>query len=335
MIVSFLRDQWRTAVAFAVSDFLLISFYYLTIDKEIEFLYPILLSISVYAVYLSIEFYRYYGLVKKVESLRKYEESNRQVKGCFGNYVSQSMEQLHREYQNKLYKQKQEKKDAERFISTWIHNLKTPLSVSKLLLERYEQEEVKKNEFIHQLSQESERMSRQLDLVLEIIRLNEFVADYTPSSIDLGKEISRILNEQKRLFIYNRVYPKLDCNLFGLSILSDSKWNDLVLTQIISNAVKYSAGEKQKYIHFDIEREEKTIILCIRDEGIGIPEYDQSRIFDAFFTGENGRLGKGSSGIGLYFCKQVCNRLGQELSVESKVGEGTTVKISYLTNLKG
>ncbi|MDO5521226.1 MAG: HAMP domain-containing sensor histidine kinase [bacterium] len=335
MLVSFFKDQKRVTIAFALSDFLLISFYYLTIDKEIELIYPILLSISVYAIYLAIEFYRYRALMKKVESLRQYEESNRQVQGCLDEYISQSMTALHKEYQNKLFEQRMEKKETERFLSTWIHNLKTPLSVNKLLIERYERGEVKKKEFIEQLNQENERTTKQLDLVLEMIRLKEFVVDYTPSRIDLGTELNRILNEQKRLFIYNRVYPKIDGDLNGVTVLSDGKWNDLVLTQLISNAVKYSASEEQKYIHFGIKKQEKTVTLYIKDEGIGIPDYDQSRIFEAFFTGENGRLGKRSSGIGLYFCKEVCELLGQQLKIESKAGTGTIASITYLTKVKG
>ena len=111
---------------------------------------------------------------------------------------------------------------------------------------------------------------------------------------------------------------------------------ELVITQLISNGVKYSAlkGEgEEKYLYFAIRKEDERIVLSIWDEGVGIPEYDMPRIYEAFFTGENGRRTDKSSGIGLYFCKQVCDMLGHELKITSKLGEGTTVTLSYLSKL--
>ena len=119
-------------------------------------------------------------------------------------------------------------------------------------------------------------------------------------------------------------------------VLSDAKWNNLVLQQIISNGIKYSKpeeGQESKTMDFTLKQVEDKVILTIQDYGKGIPEYDMPSIFEPFFTGDNGRNTKGSSGIGLYFCKEVCTMLGHELNVESYVGLGTTVTLTYLAKL--
>ena len=105
-----------------------------------------------------------------------------------------------------------------------------------------------------------------------------------------------------------------------------------MLSQIISNAIKYSSDhDKSKNIYFSISKEEKYTVLEIRDEGIGIPEYDIDRVFEPFFTGENGRRIKKSSGIGLYICKLIAEKLGHKIHIKSKVGQGTIVKLRYLS----
>ncbi len=335
IVIEFFKDKLPTTVAFFLSDFVIIAFYYLTTKEEIELLYPITLSIFIYGIYLVIEYVHYTNMYQKVQSLRKFQESNRKVYGAMDVFITDTMREIHKEYQTRILIQQEDRKGKDRFLSTWIHNLKTPISVTKLILERYQNGELDKQAVCKQLEQENKRMEQQLDLLLEMIRLKEFVNDYTPQLLDLNEELQKILNDNKRLFIYSHVYPIFHKTEDKCNILSDHKWNTLVINQLISNAVKYSQDGREHHIYFSIETKEHTCILKIRDEGIGIPEYDLPRVYDAFFTGENGRKDKRSSGIGLYFCKQVLTMLGHELTIESKPSKGTTVTIKYLTKLKG
>ena len=103
------------------------------------------------------------------------------------------------------------------------------------------------------------------------------------------------------------------------TVLTDEKWLSFIVEQLLSNALKYTpAGEISIYT-------QTPDTLVIRDTGIGIAPEDLPRIFEKGFTGYNGRSDKKASGIGLYLCKRVCDRLGHELSVESEPGKGTAV----------
>ena len=75
---------------------------------------------------------------------------------------------------------------------------------------------------------------------------------------------------------------------------------------------------------------ENQVVLEIRDEGIGIPQSDLPRVFDPYFTGENGRRFQESTGMGLFLVKQICDKLGHAFEIESKVDEGTTVRIIFM-----
>lgn len=103
----------------------------------------------------------------------------------------------------------------------------------------------------------------------------------------------------------------LDLRDTGLEVLTDGKWLQLAVEQLLSNAVKYAPGGKVSVY----ARGED---LVVEDNGAGIPTEDLPRIFEKGFTGGNGRLEGQSTGIGLYLCREICRRLGHTLSVESQ-----------------
>src|SRR5690606_13448253 len=109
---------------------------------------------------------------------------------------------------------------------------------------------------------------------------------------------------------------------------TDRKWMKFILGQLITNAVKYTFEENKK-VYLSASCHKSHIKLSIRDEGIGIPSTDLARVTKAFFTGENGRKTAESTGMGLYIAKEVCAKLGHELTLESAVGQGTTVSILF------
>ena len=335
LIRGYLKDKIPVMIAFVCSDFFVIAFYSMTATESIELVYPISLSLFIYLVYLIYEGYRYIKMYQKVRWLRNSKESRQKDHSAMERHISKTIEAVHRDYLEQIQTEEERRKEETRFLSTWVHNLKTPISVTQLLLERYERKELEKEQVISQLRQENDRTQKQLEFILELMRMNEFVKDYSPQTIDLAKEVRAVINENKRLFIYSKVYPKVVKEDEEYLILSDQKWNRAVVTQLISNAVKYSQDGTEHRVFFSLKREGEKTILSIKDEGIGIPEYDLPRVCAPFFTGDNGRGEKNSTGIGLYFCKQVLSMLGHEFSIQSKQGEGTTVTISYLTKLKG
>lgn len=116
------------------------------------------------------------------------------------------------------------------------------------------------------------------------------------------------------------------------TVCTDSKWCIFIINQIIQNSIKYSKNADRQ-IEIYGERKKENIILYIKDNGIGIKESEITRVFEKGFTGENGRItGKKSTGIGLYLCKKLCDKLCIGLELNSKKDEGTEVKLIFPNN---
>lgn len=141
-----------------------------------------------------------------------------------------------------------------------------------------------------------------------------------------------MVGDRKQQWIRHRLFPRWEVIDKGpWDVYTDSKWNRFVMDQLFNNAIKYASqyGDDSQYLHLSLQIEEDTIHLTIRDEGPGIPPHDLPRVFDPFFTGENGRRFAQSTGMGLYLVKQVLKFLGHEIRIQSPPGGGTSVCVSY------
>src|SRR5690606_7513175 len=136
------------------------------------------------------------------------------------------------------------------------------------------------------IGDELDRIKKGLEMVLYTSRLDTFEGDFYVEELRLEKIVRATTSSQKRLFIRKRVFPVVHVE-DGMTVTSDEKWLSFVLTQIMTNAVRYTVEENQKiYIRgFVSGAGEK--ILEIQDEGVGIPVSDLPRVFDPYFTGEN------------------------------------------------
>ena len=136
--------------------------------------------------------------------------------------------------------------------------------------------------------------------------------------------VRKAVKSYAKVFIYRKI--RLELGEIDTKVITDEKWILFVLKQIISNSLKYTnKGE----VSISLEYEK---ILVIRDTGIGISEEDIPRIFERGFTGYNGRMNKKSTGLGLHLCKTILDKLGHKITISSKVGIGTTVKIDLSSN---
>lgn len=235
--------------------------------------------------------------------------------------LQQVLRSQFRHYTTDLHNYKHKIESHIQFINQWAHQMKTPISVIHLILQK------KDDPDSTAIGDEIDRLKKGLDLVLHTARLDTFERDFYVETLPLEQIVRSAASEQKRLFIRSRVFPSIDVES-GLSVTSDEKWLSFVLSQLITNAVRYTSAERGK-IYFKGYRQDTDVILEIRDEGIGIPASDLPRVFDPYFTGENGRRYQESTGMGLYLVKQICSKLGHNLSIESKVCEGTTVRIQF------
>jgi signal transduction histidine kinase len=223
-------------------------------------------------------------------------------------------------------------------ISQWAHHMKTPVSVIDLELQKARSERLpltsdKYDAVLASIEEENRRLHQVLQALLNMVRLEEFSADFRVTTIDLIDIVRLLINDHKRDFIVHRVYPKLeqdDPTGTPLYVVSDSKWLRFVLEQILSNALKYSSpADREGRVTFRCRREGQSTVLEIADNGIGISPQDLPRVFNPFFTGENGRPCPHSTGMGLYLAKETCQRLGHTLHITSQPGKGTQVFITF------
>ena len=198
------------------------------------------------------------------------------------------------------------------YYTLWVHQIKTPIAAIRLLLQSDESEQGKA------LSAELFRVERYVELVLSYLRLDGGASDYLFRQVDVDSVLRQAARKYAPLFIRGKV--SLDLQETGLKVLSDEKWLQLVVEQVLSNAVKYAPGGRVT-IRSEGER------LLIQDDGVGIAPEDLPRIFDRGFTGYNGRLDKRATGIGLYLCQEICGKLRHTIQVASELGKGTCVTI--------
>lgn len=198
------------------------------------------------------------------------------------------------------------------YYTMWVHQIKTPIAAMRLILQEDDTEQGRA------LSAELFRIERYVELVLSYLRLGGSSSDYMIRQVDVDGILRQAARKYAPLFIRGKV--SLELNETGLKVLSDEKWLQLVIEQVLSNAVKYAPGG-----HVTVWSEGEN--LLIQDDGVGIAPEDLPRIFERGYTGCNGRMDKRATGIGLYLCREICGKLGHTINVASELGKGTKVTI--------
>lgn len=237
------------------------------------------------------------------------------------------MKQLYKLYQQEVQSLYSAQKRHLQFMNGWVHQMKTPIAVIDLMTQ--EQEAIDSQS----VSEEMERLKRALEAVLMNARLDTFEEDLRIERVQLYDVVKSIINENKRLFIRNQLFPRVEMEE-AVEVTTDRKWVHFIITQFITNAVKYSFTPESS-IWITCKRSPGRISLTVKDEGIGIPKSDIKRVTRAFFTGENGRKTGESTGMGLYIANEVCERLGHHLEIESDQRNGTSVTIHFIEQQEG
>ncbi|KYG90678.1 sensor histidine kinase [Metasolibacillus sp. FSL H7-0170] len=292
-------------------------------------LYSIIISAILITSFLAVRYMLRRRYLSKITQLPTTMEEALQKNAKTTEYMQTEkyMQQLYYVYQNEVQSLYAKQTRQYKFMNQWIHQMKTPIAVLELLL----QEETSLDK--KSVQEEVERLKRGLDMVLMSARIDSFEDDMQVEQVPLKSIVTTVVNEHKRLFITNRVFPEVHID-DELVVASDSKSLQFALGQFITNAVKYTFEPNKKILIYAQQRE-GSITLKIKDEGIGIPKSDLSRITKAFFTGENGRKTGESTGMGLYLANEICEKLGHQLIITSTVGVGTTVNITFSSERNG
>ncbi len=291
-------------------------------------IYIIVFPLLLISISLSIEYYNkktfYNKLEKNLQDLNeKYLiseiiETPNFIEGKILKEVIQDVNKSMIENVNKYKKIQEEYKE---YIELWIHEIKIPIATSKMIIEN------NKSEAGRSIDEELDKVEDYIEQALYYARSNTIEKDYIIGKVELREIVNTAVIKNKNLLITNKV--NLDLHGLDRWVYTDSKWMVFILNQIIQNAVKYGRNEDSKLEIFAEEEKEK-VILFVKDNGIGIKSSEICRVFEKGFTGENGRIiGKKSTGIGLYLCKKLCEKLEIGLELESEKGVGTKVAITF------
>ena len=229
--------------------------------------------------------------------------------------LQERVEELEYEQKNQLLVEQEKYNDLLDYYTLWVHQVKTPIAASSLLIGDLKDKETKT-----QLEQELFKIESYVHLVLQYLRLESFHDDLVLKQENLADLVREVVKKYALFFIQQG----LSLNLHDLdhTIVTDKKWFLVILEQVLSNSLKYTKeGSIEIYFHEDR--------LYIKDTGLGIQNADLLRVFERGFSGYNGRLTQQSSGLGLYLSKKIADQLGHKIAIDSQVGQGTTVSIAF------
>ena len=241
--------------------------------------------------------------------------------------VSYILKQNNKYQNDKIAEMQKQSRDYRDFLDTWVHEIKTPITSARLIIEN------EKNPTTLKIEDELRKIDNFVELVLYYARSSDVEKDFKVENTTLKALVSTALKTYSKPII--QAGGRIHMEGMDIPVCADSKSCSFIIGQVISNAIKYR--QEEFCLEFRSQVQKNRIALLIHDNGIGISKADLSRVFDKGFTGENGRRFPKSTGIGLYLCKKLCDRMNIAISISSEKGQGTTVALYFPTEslLKG
>lgn len=321
---AFLKDRILTLLLFLFANcfiFLFLLIFKASSPLIIIILFTLLLTQSIIIFY---EFYRrknfYDNFIKQIAQLdQKYLITELLTHPNFleGQIIVDNLYEINKSMIEKLNQYKSHIDSYKNYLEMWIHEIKIPLS--NIVLHLHNQ----KNEKDSLLLDQIKKLEDYMDQILYYSRGEYAEVDYFIKECSLKKAINHVILRNKNSLLYHNVHIQVDKN--DTTILTDSKWLEFILNQIIINSIKYQA----KNIEIIIQKQQNHTILRIRDDGIGILKSDLPRVFEKSFTGKNGHNSTNSTGMGLYICHNLCKKLGHNIEITSEYKKFTEVQIIF------
>lgn len=331
-IKDFLKDKLLTIC--------LLSFGMITIEIFLV-IYPIgafikiyipIVIFGLYFVSITIEYFTKRSFYQKVLNLlneleEKYllTELIKSPSFTEGEILKRILEQTNKSMLEKVNQYKYLTEDYKDYIELWIHEIKLPIATSKLIIEN------NKNITTKSIEEELEKVENYIEQALFYARSNTVEKDYYIKKVSLKDIVNECIKKNKNILIQEKV----SINLHDLDVVvnTDNKWIIFILNQLIQNSVKYRKQEGNLEIEIYANTGKENVILYIKDNGIGIKKGEITRVFEKGFTGTNGRLlNKKSTGIGLYLCKKLCDKIGIAIELNSVQEKETEVRLVFPQN---
>ena len=291
-------------------------------------IYIPLIIMGLYVVSIAIEYFKkkkfYDNLSNMLEELEeKYliTEIINTPDFLEGKILKNTIETIDKSMLENVNKYKYMTEDYKEYIELWIHEIKIPIAASKMVIEN------NKNEVTKSIDEELDKVENYIEQALFYARSNTVEKDYYIRKVVLKEIVNESIKKNKSSLIQEKI--SIDIHDLDIEVNTDNKWIVFILNQIIQNSIKYRRKENSA-IEIYANQGKENVILYIKDNGIGIKQGEITRVFEKGFTGTNGRLSnKKSTGIGLYLCKKLCNKLGIGIELNSVQNEETEVRLVF------
>lgn len=291
-------------------------------------IYILFIIMVLYLVSITIEYFRkkkfYDNLLNMLEELEEKYLITEIIKTPVfleGKILKSTLEQIDKSMLENVNKYKYMTEDYKEYIELWIHEIKIPIAASKMVIEN------NKNIITKSIDEELDKVENYVEQALFYARSNTVEKDYYIKKVELKEIVNESIKKNKSILIQEKI--SINIHDLNMEVNTDNKWVVFILNQIIQNSIKYKKKEKS-VIEIYAKQGKENVILSVKDNGIGIKKGEITRVFKKGFTGTNGRLSnKKSTGIGLYLCKKLCDKLGMAIELNSVQNEGTEVKLVF------
>lgn len=316
---SYIRDKIKIILLLLTFALIFLIIFYLYRINLDGIIYASVICSVIGLIFLFLDFFKFYRTHKTLT------EKTKNINFSLDN-LPLSHKLIEKDYQNLikiLYSTQNEiltetassKKSMQDYYAMWVHQIKVPISAMHLLLDSGSNKSSLKAELF--------KIEQYVEMVLSYIRLEAEQTDYVIKEHNLDAIVKQAVRKYAPLFISKKI--KLEISPIDAKIITDEKWFQFVIEQILSNSLKYTkTGTITIYT-------KEPASLIIEDTGIGISPEDINRIGEKGFTGYNGHLYKKSTGLGLYLCKEILKRLSHRIFIESEPDKGTRVLIDFET----
>lgn len=235
--------------------------------------------------------------------------------------LKESIYEIDKSMKEKVNQLNRTNEEFKEYLEMWIHEIKRPLSALTLMNYNGNMDEEKQKVLI-------KKIEHYVEQILFLARADAAEKDYLMKRTVLEKCVNKAIVSNKEILLESHV--SVEREQLGTEVVTDAKWLEFILGQIISNSVKYVKNNERTIKFSALENsEDKKTILVVEDNGIGIPQEDVPRIFEKSFTGSNGHTNEKATGMGLYICKKLCNKMGNKIWAQSKEGEYTKIYIEF------
>lgn len=328
-ISTFLHDKLYILLAATISSLIMILFLRAVRCNPYVIAVILMLFWGVIAGILIVEYFRrkvfYHDMETALNDLdQKYliSEIIEEPQFIDGKLMTEYLHEINKSMLEHVNEYRQREEDYRNYVEMWVHEIKTPLAAVKLISDNHD------NEVMRSIVEEMEKVEGFVEQALYYARSTTLEKDYMIKEMSLQPVVNKVIRKHAKQFIYRKI--KLETEGLEVTVYSDAKWLEFIINQILSNALKYSRDESS--IHIYTKRSQDNVILTIEDHGAGIALNDLQRVFDKGFTGTNGRSFEKATGMGLYLCRLLCDKLYLDIKISSVEGIGTKVSIVFPIN---